>query len=890
MIHRSITRLILAISVLMFTAYPQISQAQETPPTEEQENPVTEEGNEDPDSPGDTKPDDKETGETPGETTEGEKPEEEQEDKPPPRAKIVVKDDRPANTAPARGPAPPREVTGDPKKDLLEYANLLYRYKKYDLAIRQYKKYINTYPGSSPEAYYRLGESHLQAKQGEEAERIFQAMLRRFDRGEFVGAAAYRLAYMNYVMKNYATAAPYFATAQRESSTEQVRLSSGYYRGRALQFLGKTEDAIAAYQSIVDAGQDTAYHDPALIALARLDISAGRNEEAKTKLNYLRENSVIPKIRAEAGAKTGHLLATVDDVESNRVFEEVLSMEGEDVQEWRASAHYGLMSNLYRHENHDGVIATFGAHKVIHKPDTEGRTLILLGNAYRKKKKLDDAVNVYTIAERKYTERIEGQEASYRKLLCLYEQNHPDLPRYVDSYLEIQKRLGAEHRFKHLATLLKAEKLFADRKYPAAASAYTTLDMNQIPEEMHASVLYKTGWALHGSKQYDKAATKLTTFLTSYPDHEDVPKALAKRADCYNKQEIYGDAVNDYQRIIKNFPDSELAELSMQQIAFVRGAQQDIDGMIEGFENLLKTYPQTKGASAAYYWMGWGHFKNKAYAKAVPNLAKARELNINAKKFEQASLWIIIAYFRQRDLENTAAEVNTLTAKNPKANIPIDILGWLGSEYFDRSDHTRAGKYLVRAVDWKEPAKTRVYLWDRLGRSHLQNAQYQEALKVFDIYLEQVKEEPALRAKALLNKGTALRKLKKFAAADDCAKEVLRLEKEGRINAFAWLLLGDVAMARKEYEEAQKCYIMPARMFRDQQVTPIAMDRLATAFDQLGKQGDAEKWRATLRKNYPAYRRSNAPVEPVDDAASVGQDGEPDPGIDEATVNQGGPQ
>src|SRR5438034_5312392 len=57
-------------------------------------------------------------------------------------------------------PKPPAAETEQPEKRQLEYANALFTRKLYDLAIPEYQKYLDDYPGASgrANAYFSLGE------------------------------------------------------------------------------------------------------------------------------------------------------------------------------------------------------------------------------------------------------------------------------------------------------------------------------------------------------------------------------------------------------------------------------------------------------------------------------------------------------------------------------------------------------------------------------------------------------------------------------------------------------------------------------------------------------------------------------------------------------------
>ncbi|HUF62310.1 MAG TPA: tetratricopeptide repeat protein [Verrucomicrobiales bacterium] len=765
---------------------------------------------------------------------------------PPPRTAPRREAQRPA------GPRPNQPSTGDPKKDMLDYANLLYDNGYHDLAIIQFNKFVSTYPGTEPSAHYRLGEAYRKNAELGKAQEVYERTIAEFRAGEYVGASAYRLASLKYNLREFAAAQRYYEIAERHLVQPEVRLSAAYYRARTLQHLGRNRDAGLAYQSLIEAPNATAYREPALLALARIEAQEGRKEEALARFLQLRDSALQPRIRAEAVTKAGILYSDLDRrEEGNRLFEEALAMEtGAD--EWRPAAHYGLMSNLYQAEDYAGVISAFEGNLIKHSEETEGKIYLVAGNAYRKADRMADAIRCYNRVESAYFDRPEGEEAGYQKLFCLYKVRDSRLPFLVDTFLERQQKQGkADSSYNDLALLLKAEALFTEKKYAEAANAYDKIELRDIPDQHHASVLFKKGWAQLEAQEFERAAAAFTRFLTEFPDDERALQGLVKRAQAYKGMQVYDKALEDYARIVEDYPESELAELSLQQVAFIRGQQQDVDGMIAAFEDLLAKYPETRGAAEAHYWMGWGRYENKEYAQAVPALEKARQQD--PAFYDRASLRIILSYYYQKDVDNLLKEINVFLERKSDQTLPPEVFAWLGVELFQRDDFSNAVRLLELAVDPNDPARSPDVVWDSLGRSYLKLGRYQKAVEPFDIYLKRI-SEPARRARVLLNKGSALNQSGEYALARECAEEALRLEKEGRTNAYAWILLGDIAMEEKNYTEASRCYIIPSQMFSDPQVTPEALAKAANAFDQLGETDRAAEARAQLQSRYPDFK------------------------------------
>src|SRR5438105_7200855 len=139
----------------------------------------------------------------------------------PPAPQPPVSRALPADETPEQPPAAAGE---QPEKRQLEYANALFTRKLYDLAIPEYQKYLDDYPGASgrPNAYFSLGECFRNLNKSSSARSNFQKVLNDYGESEFAGPAAYALAEMAFTQKDYATALPLFHRSATKSKDAAV--------------------------------------------------------------------------------------------------------------------------------------------------------------------------------------------------------------------------------------------------------------------------------------------------------------------------------------------------------------------------------------------------------------------------------------------------------------------------------------------------------------------------------------------------------------------------------------------------------------------------------------------------------------------------------------------
>jgi TolA-binding protein len=92
--------------------------------------------------------------------------------------------------------------------------------------------------------------------------------------------------------------------------------------------------------------------------------------------------------------------------------------------------------------------------------------------------------------------------------------------------------------------------------------------------------------------------------------------------------------------------------------------------------------------------------------------------------------------------------------------------------------------------------------------------------------------------------------------AQKIAEEIMALQPEGRVNAQARLLAGEVEMEREQFETAGKAFMSVALLYDDPEITPQALAKAVKAYERAGKPNEAEQARSQLRQKYPDYAGS----------------------------------
>src|SRR5205823_12141068 len=201
---------------------------------------------------------------------------------------------------------PARETEGADRRQL-EYANGLFTRKLYDLAIPEYQKYLEDYPGrpGRANAYFSLGECYRNLNRISSARTNLQKVLNDYGDSEFAGPAAYALAETAFADKDYAAALPLFHRSAGKSKEAAVALSAHYFEARCLEALGRKEEAANIYAEVAEAGNPNPFREDARITAASIFAGRGRKIDALKQYEALANEAQKPALKAESAARGG---------------------------------------------------------------------------------------------------------------------------------------------------------------------------------------------------------------------------------------------------------------------------------------------------------------------------------------------------------------------------------------------------------------------------------------------------------------------------------------------------------------------------------------------------------------------------------------------------------
>jgi TolA-binding protein len=783
----------------------------------------------------------------------------------PPASRAIPFDTPAPSSKPRRSPpedanqpeSSPSETEAQDRRQL-DYANALFSRKLYDLAAPEYEKFLGQYPGAPgrASAHFYLGECYRALNRSGAARASFQSVLDDYGDSEFGGPAAYGVAEILFTQKDYAGALPLFHRAAAKSKEASLALSARYFEARCLENVDRKDEAQNLYQQVAEAKNPNPYREDARMAAGTIALARGRKLDAFRNYEALANETQKPALKAEATVRAGMVAVDLQQTEKGKIdkvmAEKALSLlqKGRSLPEagkWHAIAEVGLLRLQYQAGQYDKVLAEYKRGEKEIPEEVRAEMMLIVGNSHRQLGHTKDADEIYRQIIDKYPSKEEAKDAEYQRLINFYNTNAPTLLAEIDEYLNANP---APERADQ-AKLLKAEHFYKEQKFAEAAPIYSELRASHLSPKLRAEAAYKLGWCFVQLKDGTNVIDAFDYFVKAFPESLQMPSALTQRALANQASKNYDAALEDLNMLLTKYPAAREREAALQQKALILGQQDNPKGMADAFRQLLKEFPKSSVGAQANYYIGKAAFEAKDYKEALGPLDAARQLN-KEQYYNLATLRIVSAFFYLQDRLALSKEVDGFVATNPEAKIPAEILEWLGLEYYNEKNYAVAEKYLSLLGKSDSLGNVKPDFWFYLADAETKLKNFAQAESAYEKYL-QVATDPAAKAKTLLALGATKISAHKPDEAQKIAEEIMSLQPEGRVNAEARLLAGDVQLERQNFDEAGKAFMGVALLYDDPAITPRALQKAAFAYQKAGKKDEADRVAKELHEKYPDF-------------------------------------
>lgn len=757
------------------------------------------------------------------------------------------------------------ELMTDPANDYFARINQLYKSaaasKDYGMKDRLYnqlipmlREYLDDFPRhkNAQASWYYLAESYYFTGKVREAVLTYKKITDRYKTGPYVAASSYRLARDYFTKSEFLKAAEYYGKTAKVSSDPKDKVRVKYFQAQAYMQANRSDLATAVYKDVARTKGDNPYREGAALAYGRLGLKKGDYADALLELEKLITPNQAIDVKAEATYYAGTAALQLKKIELAEKYYN-MSMETKSAF-WKGQSQTGLMLIYYDRDDYQGILDLKKKGVFEMAKSFKAKQAYLLGMSCYKLQKYASAIDHYIDVEIFDKGSDNAFHSGYYKLFCFYVLKNETLDNKVDRYLENYAVNHGKHQFIHHALIMKAETLFANKKYAEAAGIYENINEKIIDAKYLADLLYKKAICFYETKNYVGGSDAMTAFIEKFPQHKNVMEMLLYRASAYAKQDNNKNAVRDYDHVIKNSKDSRQVVIALKNSGRIQFLANRYDDAILRYKKLVEEHKNqdVKVLGNANYYIGKSLFAQKKYKESMPYLSDGLEHD-PVTYLKPSAMLLVIGNFSLKNIEGTEAAILLAEKARIRTKIPLPVYRWLGSHYYNEANFMKASQYLAKGIERGEADETPINVWRFLTKSQMKAGLFQAAFTSVDKLLSIEKEE-SFKAAAMLDKAKIQMGLGKDGDAKRTAEEALEMNPVGRMKAELLLVIGDFHYNIGQPADAAKHYVLLVDSAKGLPEHPRILHRLAESLEKSENPEEAEHYQALLKEKYPNFK------------------------------------
>lgn len=662
-----------------------------------------------------------------------------------------------------------------------------------------------------------------------------------------------------------------------------------YYKlGECYRQLGRTADAIDAFDRLLRQFPKGPYAPFALARKGEVLLDGGRPVEAmalfdevlaRTQSTGLQLNAKFSKVRAMRALGRAR--------EAVPLLEELASVT--ENNPYRAYAALSLARFLESEGKPNEALGLYQvALQIAQEPALRAEAGVRAGTIASQLKDWDEAASLFETIRRLSAPDEWHRFANLGILRARFSASQYDA--VLQLYPEVKSMLPPGTEAEALYAYANALRL-RSRQDEAAAAYQRILDAHATSKFAEPSAYERIlCLAATGSEDIGEAAE---TFLKQFPNSDKVAPIRYVRANYLFDRQRFAEALPLFEQIVRDGKPESALEVSYFRLGWSLYAGQRWKEAAEAYDKLMSKFPSTRFAPDALWQLGSAREQLKDPKAAITAWSKLTENFPESQQGRAGLMQTALVEAREGRYADARRHLTEYLALNISAEQRADALYWRGWVAFEAEDYAAAAADLKTARDdkpqWFGPATERLVFaayklqrpeelaqhireWDVWVARHPGEGQVtnptvilwlanalasKESWEDAEIFFARVAEHggPALRPEALLGAGRAQLRLGKFASAVH-TYEAFRSEKPDRATEARVML--DLARAYVGTGRAKETSALAQQVMRDHpegETNAEARLLLGDALMTLGQADEAAKYfsSVTLLYDLPAF-------------------------------------
>ncbi|HPA20271.1 MAG TPA: tetratricopeptide repeat protein [Verrucomicrobiae bacterium] len=691
-----------------------------------------------------------------------------------------------------------------------------------------------------------------------------------------------------FIGKEFAQAAAGYIDFLRDYPASPAAEEVYYKLGDCYRQLGRTADAVDAFDRLLKQFPKGPYSPFALARKGEVLLEGGRPAEAMVLFDEVLARAESPGLQLNAKfSKVRALRALGRARDAVPLLEELASVE--DNNPYRAYAALSLARYLESEGKPNEAMGLYQvALQIAQEPALRAEAGVRAGNIACQLKDWNEAASLFETIRRLSAPDEWHRFANLGIVRARFSAGQYDA--VLQLYPEVKTMLPSGTEAEALYAYANSLRL-RGRQADAAAAYQRILDAD-AKSAFAEPAAYERILCL-SSTAAEEIGQAAEAFLKQFPSSDKLPAIRYVRANFLFDRRGFAEAIPLLEQIVRDGKPESAQEVSLFRLGWALHAGQRWKESADAYGKLLARFPKTRFAPDALWQLGSAHEQMKEPEAAIAAWSQLAERFPDSEQGRSGLFQMALLEAREGRFPDSRRHLGEFLDRNPSPDGRADALYWRGWAAFEAQDYAAAVTDLLAARDakpeWYGPATERLVFatyklqrpeelaqhvreWDVWLARHpgegqatnpaailwLANALAAKGLwEDAEIFQARVAESgiPALRADGLLGAGRAQLKLGKFASAVR-TYEAFRSENPDRANDARVML--DLARAYVGAGRASETSALAQQVMREHpegEINAEARILLGDALMALGQADEAAKYfsSVTLLYDLPAF-------------------------------------
>lgn len=750
----------------------------------------------------------------------------------------------------AAAPQNPGELELLPQADAqFDQAMSLYRDGRYSEALRLFSEALPSLAATKKEeAMFSIGECYRFLGRSADALSIYRMLTQNNPKSLFAPAAWFWEGKLLMEREHYGEAVPLLQLAVDRGGGETAE-AARYLLALCDFHVGNETGGSDQLRKVASSASPYRWEATRLLA-----VYLENRKDWAGALHYWRTLAVQAKdssLRWQATARAGWAALRAGETKTaEELFRQCL---GPDVPaEWQNLAYEGQFEEMLSQKRFEEALALLESHPERFSLERKVALLLRLGNGALQAGEKGSALQVFDHCLSLNPAGPAMAEAAYGRLVALAGFNQKGVLDEANAYLD---RFGPSSPYAARVRFIQAQALSARGRFVDALPVWEDLVSRKPAGVPRPAALLGLGRADFECGRWKEAAETLERLGTECPDAPELLTARMTEGAAWDKAGNFAKALEAWKQALELAPrGSPEREAALGQAALLGRQLKQPKEMEGAFRALVEEYPTAKLRPLGCLLLGQAELGEKRYGEAEKHLLEARERE-PTQFFGPATTMLVWLAYGEKNLEKMGRYLGELEEKEPAAaaQLPAALYYWVGLSWAKENR-------LILAKNALQKVCARADAGAYLSSAYWQLAEIERKLHewpgAIQCYREFRKLDPggADNSPVLLGFAEAETGAGDYASAQKHLEQVLLQEPEGRQNAEARMLLGNLYWTQKNYAEAAKTYSTLSLIYQDDEITPRAMEKAASSFARLGDEAQAANWRKRLKEKYPDFK------------------------------------